>query len=349
MNWLALGGIAAVAAASAVVLRRWPVPGLSLLLAGSIAMRGYGQQFRLAAILLPIVLTGLAVCYIAATRARWRSVTAAAVTIAVQVYVIEGGTFGFFQLTARPASPLAVSQTVTAVLAVFACWLAGHSIRQSHIHAETSRAQAELQAATAERLRIARELHDLIAHSIGVIAIQAGVGSRVIDTQPAEARNALTAIEATSRETLTGLRWMLGVLRSTSELGHDPVPGLAGLDQLAATSRNAGVRVELHWRGQRQPIPPDVDLSAYRIIQEAVTNVIRHAGADHCEVLIDQDNRELSIEITDNGRGGVIAGPGYGIVGMRERAGLHGGKLAAGPRPGGGFRVAARLPVPAAL
>jgi signal transduction histidine kinase len=189
----------------------------------------------------------------------------------------------------------------------------------------------------------------MIAHSIGVIAIQAGVGSRVIDTQPAEARNALTAIEATSRETLAGLRRMLGVLRSSSEPGRDPVPGLAGLDQLAATSRNAGVRVDLQWRGQRQSIPPDVDLSAYRIIQEAVTNVIRHAGADHCKVLIDQDDRELSIEITDNGRGGVIACPGYGIVGMRERAGLLGGQLAAGPRPGGGFRVAARLPVPTAL
>jgi signal transduction histidine kinase len=347
MNWLALAVIAAVMAASAVVLRRWPLPGLGLLLGASIAMRGYGLQLRLAAILLPIVLTGLAVCYIAATRTFWRSVSAAAVTIAVQVYVIEGGTFGFFQITARPASPLAVSQTVTAVLAVFVGWLAGHSIRQSHVHAETSRAQTKLQAATAERLRIARELHDMIAHSIGVIAIQAGVGSRVIDTQPAEARNALTAIEATSRETLAGLRRTLGILRSTSEPGL--VPGLAGLDQLAATSRNAGVRVDLQWRGQRQPIPPDVDLSAYRIIQEAVTNVIRHAGADHCKVLIDQDDRELSIEITDNGRGGVIAGPGYGIVGMRERAGLLGGQLAAGPRPSGGFRVAARLPVPTAL
>src|SRR5207247_10820514 len=154
----------------------------------------------------------------------------------------------------------------------------------SHGPAATSRPQAKLQAATAERLRIARELHDMIAHGIGVIAIQAGVGSRVIDTQPAEVRNALTAIEATSRETLAGLRRMLGVLRRAEPgspgspgrpgPGHgppEPAPGLADLGRLAATTAEAGVRVELRWLGERRPLPADIDLSAFRIIQEAVT------------------------------------------------------------------------------
>jgi signal transduction histidine kinase len=228
-------------------------------------------------------------------------------------------------------------------------------MRQSHVHAETLRAQATVQAVTAERLRIARELHDMVAHSIGIIAIQAGVGSRVIDTQPAEARNALSAIEATSRETLSGLRRMLGALRraepgSESEAAPlDPSPGLADLDRLAATTADAGVRVEVQWRGQRRPLPADIDLSAFRIIQEAVTNVVRHAGTGHCRVSIDHQDEELSIEVVDDGRGCTIAGTGYGVIGMRERVGLLHGDLSVGPRPEGGFRVAARLPVPAGV
>jgi signal transduction histidine kinase len=209
-----------------------------------------------------------------------------------------------------------------------------------------------------ERLRIARELHDMVAHSIGIIAIQAGVGRRVIETQPAEARNALTAIEATSRETLAGLRQMLGVLRRAEPgPGRGPLesaPGLADLGRLAATTRDAGVRVELRWLGPRRPLPADIDLSAFRIIQEAVTNVVRHAGTGHCRVTVDCREEELGIEVTDEGHGGAppAEGPGerggFGIDGMRERARLLGGELTAGPRAEGGFRVAARLPVPAA-
>ncbi len=109
----------------------------------------------------------------------------------------------------------------------------------------------------------------------------------------------------------------------------------------------AGVRVDVDWRGSREPLPADIDLSAFRIIQEAVTNVVRHAGTGQCRVLIGQQDGQLSIEVTDSGRGGAVAGTGYGIAGMRERAALLGGDFSAGPRPGGGFRVAARLPVPA--
>ena len=243
--------------------------------------------------------------------------------------------------------------TIAVPLFTIIAWLIGHSIRQAQARAELVRAQAAAQAAMAERLRIARELHDMVAHSIGIIAIQAGSGRRVFDARPDEARDALAAIEATSRETLSGLRRMVtGLRRAEPEPGPGqaplgPAPGLADIDRLAATTRDAGVQVEVDWRGSREPLPADIDLSAFRIIQEAVTNVVRHAGTGQCQVLIDQQDGQLSIEVTDSGRGGSTAGTGYGITGMRERAALLGGDFSAGPRPGGGFRVAARLPVPA--
>jgi signal transduction histidine kinase len=208
----------------------------------------------------------------------------------------------------------------------------------------------------AERLRIARELHDIVAHSIGVIAIQAGSGRSVCDASPAEGRDALAAIEATSRETLSGLRRMMTGLRHAEpgfpgpgpgQAPLGPAPGLADVERLAAMTLDAGVQVEVEWLGRREPLPADIDLSAFRIIQEAVTNVVRHAGTDRCLVWIDQQDGYLSIEVTDSGRGGSTTGTGYGITGMRERAALLSGDFSAGPRPGGGFRVAARLPVPA--
>jgi len=144
---------------------------------------------------------------------------------------------------------------------------------------------------------------------------------------------------------------MLGTLRrSDPEPGGaplDPAPGLADLDALVARTRDAGVHVEVRRGGDPGPLPPDIDLSAFRLIQEAVTNVIRHAGSQRCRVVLDRTAEELTIEITDDGRGGTVAGPGHGITGMRERVALLDGEFAAGPRPGGGFRVAARLPLPA--
>jgi signal transduction histidine kinase len=239
-----------------------------------------------------------------------------------------------------------------AALAAIIAWLIGNSIRQAHAQTELVRAQATAQAAMAERLRIARELHDIVAHSIGIIAIQAGAGRRVFDASPAEARDALAAIEDTSRQTLSGLRRMMTGLRHTDpgpgpgQVLLGPAPGLADIDRLAATALDAGVKVEVDCHGSRKPLPADIDLSAFRIIQEAVTNVVRHAGTDECRVSIGQGDGQLSIEVTDSGRGGTAAGTGYGITGMRERAALLGGDFSAGPRPGGGFRVAARLPVP---
>jgi signal transduction histidine kinase len=353
MNWWALLPLTGVVALSVVLLRRWPFLGLGLLLITSVALRELQVRLLVAAMLLPILLAGLGVCYIAATRPWMRSITAAVLTIGVQVYVIEGGSILIARLDARPASPLAISQMVSVALTMVVAWLAGYLIRQGHAHAEALRAQAQAQAASAERLRIARELHDIVAHSIGVIAIQAGMGSRVIDTRPAEARDALNAIETSSRETLSGLRRMLGALRRAEPGGRpgpaplDPAPGLADLDRLASTTTDAGIRVDVQWRGQRLPVPADIDLSAYRIVQEAVANVVRHSGASHCRVLVDHRDEELVIEVTDDGRGEAVTDGGYGIAGMRERAGMLGGHFTAGPRPGGGFRVAARLPLPA--
>jgi signal transduction histidine kinase len=242
--------------------------------------------------------------------------------------------------------------TIAVPLLTVIAWLIGNSIRQAHARAELVRAQAAAQAGMAERLRIARELHDMVAHSIGIIAIQAGSGRRVFDARPDEARDALATIEATSRETLSGLRRMVTGLRRADpgpgpgQVPLGPAPGLAGIERLAAMTLDAGVRVDVDWRGSREQLPADIDASAFRIIQEAVTNVVRHAGTSQCQVSISQQDGELSIEVTDSGRGGGLAGTGYGITGMRERAALLGGHFSAGPRPSGGFRVAARLPLP---
>ncbi|GGZ61953.1 hypothetical protein GCM10010371_21680 [Streptomyces subrutilus] len=228
--------------------------------------------------------------------------------------------------------------------------------RERREHAVALRSQEVAEAVTAERLRIARELHDVVAHSIGIIAIQAGVGSRVIQTRPAEAREALRAIETTSRETLSGLRRTLVSLRR-AERGATasepsplaPSPGLADVERLAAATADAGVRVDVRRGGEQRPVPTDIDLSAYRIVQESLTNVVRHAATERCRVAIDYRDGELLVEVVDDGRGttGDGSAHGFGIIGMRERVGLVGGRLTAGPRPEGGFRVAARLPLPA--
>jgi signal transduction histidine kinase len=234
---------------------------------------------------------------------------------------------------------------VPIISATVIAWMAGNSIRQRREYAEALRAQAATQAVQAERLRIARELHDMVAHSIGVIAIQAGAASMVLETQPAGARKALSAIELASRETLAGLRRMLGALRQAEDL---PAQGLENIGWLAATTTDAGVRVEVLWRGRRRPLPPEIDLSAFRIIQESVTNVVRHANARRCQVSVDYREEELAIEVVDDGKGfaggDTTWGTGHGISGMRERVGLLNGQFSAGPRAEGGFRVEARLP-----
>jgi signal transduction histidine kinase len=248
-------------------------------------------------------------------------------------------------------------------LLIAAVWLLGHFVGVRRLYvlqleertAELEQAREELarRAVVEERLRLARELHDVVAHAMSVIAVQSGVGAHVADTQPEEAARALAAIEATSRAALEELRRLLGVLRQADEPQGDlaPVPGLADLEGLLAELAKAGLAVKLRVNGTRPPVPAGVDLSAYRIVQEALTNVVKHAGPAHAQVTIGYRDQDVTVEVTDDGQGAVTAagdgqaGTGHGLIGMRERVAAFSGDLEVGPRPGGGFRVAARLPL----
>ncbi|GAA2304065.1 hypothetical protein GCM10010431_24430 [Streptomyces kunmingensis] len=241
---------------------------------------------------------------------------------------------------------------VVALLVLLVACMVGLLAGERRRHAAALHDQAVAEAVTAERLRIARELHDLVSHSMGVIAIQSGVASRVIETRPKEARDALRAIETTSRETLQGLRRTLVALRraepdETAPLA--PATGLADLDRLTvSTARDTGVHVEVVHQGTPRPLPADIDLAAYRIVQESLTNVVRHAGTDTCRVLLSYADDALDLEIADAGTAASATVPGMGITGMGERVSLLHGEFSAGPRPEGGFRVAARIPLPEA-
>jgi len=222
--------------------------------------------------------------------------------------------------------------------------------------AERDRAEEARRAVTEERLRIARELHDVVAHSMSVIAVQSGVGGHVMDTQPEEARKALAAIEATSRSALTEMRRLLGVLRAEGEPqgALAPAPGLADLSSLLSQVSDAGLKVWVQVTGDRVPLPPGVDMSAYRIIQEALTNVLKHSSSPKATVAIAYAGDAVTVEVADEGpprpvKGGLNggAGAGQGIIGMRERVTVFGGELTAGPQPGGGFLARARFPVEA--
>ena len=227
-------------------------------------------------------------------------------------------------------------------------------VRETEERANVER-QSAARALAEERLRIAQELHDVVAHSMSVIAVQAGVGAHVLDDRPEQARAALEAISATSRGTLTELRRLLGVLRDDQgERSHAPAPGLADLPQLIEDVRAAGVPVSLTVTGDPACEAPNsgVELSAFRVVQEALTNVIKHAGTpSHVDVTVRHDAGELAVEVVDDGRGAASAPPsngaaggGHGQVGMRERVELWGGDLTVGPVQGGGYRVRARLP-----
>ena len=211
---------------------------------------------------------------------------------------------------------------------------------------ERERDEEAKRAVADERLRIAQELHDVVAHSMGVIAVQAGVGAHVIDDDPAEAKRSLTAISDTSRSTLTEIRRLLGVLRGDGAAAYQPAPGLGDLDRLVADLDVVGVPVTVAIEGTPTDVPAGVDLTAYRIVQEALTNVLKHAGPAQACVTVAYRPGAVVLRITDDGRGvnGSPSGVGHGLLGMRERVGVYGGTLATGPQAGGGFRVEAELP-----
>jgi signal transduction histidine kinase len=235
-------------------------------------------------------------------------------------------------------------------------WLAGRLVRAREHDARTLRelAQAlererveEARLAVAEeRTRIARELHDVVAHAMSTIVLEAGAERVNLDEDQTSARQALASIERTGRQALAEMRRLVGVLRKAEDEPElFPQPSLTQLDVLIEQVGRAGLGVELHVVGEPVQLAPGLDISAYRIVQEALTNVLKHGGDARATVVVAYGDRTLEIEIADDGRGGTPDGSGHGIVGLRERVALFGGSLKAGGREGGGFEVRARLPL----
>jgi signal transduction histidine kinase len=198
-----------------------------------------------------------------------------------------------------------------------------------------------------ERTQIARELHDVVAHSISVMVLQARGGRRVLDTEPADAHDAFAAIESTGQQALDEMRRLLGMLRTRDEaLPFAPQPSLKHLGSLVEQVQAAGLPVHVIVEGEPRDLPPGVDLSAFRIVQEALTNTLTHAGPARARVVLRYLADDLELEVSDDGTGtGVGSSSGYGLVGMRERVGVYGGELEAGRQDGGGYAIRVRLPL----
>ncbi|WP_167355559.1 sensor histidine kinase [Streptomyces atriruber] len=221
--------------------------------------------------------------------------------------------------------------------------------REQWAKERAERAQAAKRRADEERLRMARELHDVLAHSISVINVQAGVGLALLDSDPEQARTALTTIKAASKEALGEVRQVLGTLRAPGDAPRAPAPGLDRLPELVEQAGSAGLTVEVTTEGALAQLPPGTDLAAFRIVQEALTNVVRHSGSRRARVLVRHEAASLTLRIDDDGpsTGAEAGGSGNGLAGMRERAAALDGTIEAGPRPDGGFRVTAVLPLAA--
>ena len=362
-SWIPL--VLAVVVALPVALRRRDPPGaLILALAGCSVIVAVGGEINRGAFLpLAFVLfTVAATCK--------RSVAITGLIASLALLVVQALILSFTARGSGPATGVA--------LVLIIVWMVGISAQQRRSYTARVREQVATTAVTEERLRIARELHDVVAHSMTVVAVQAGFGEYVFDHEPAQAREALGAIQHVTREALADMQRLLGVLRQEGtgqpaagqvpdgqpaggpeparQLQLAPAPGLADLERLVSTTAGAGVRVNVTRLGEHRHIPAGIDQSAFRIVQEALTNVVKHSGASSCLVSVDYERTGLSVEITDPGAappgpGGVRApgetnGTGHGILGMRERVSLHGGEFSAGPLPGRGFRVAARFPLP---
>jgi signal transduction histidine kinase len=245
----------------------------------------------------------------------------------------------------NPATVAAHTSSLLLVLAVAELAMAG---RQRRLAADRTRAEEDRRRAGEERMRIARELHDVLAHNISLINVQAGVALHLMDEQPGQSRSALVAIKQASNDALGELRSVLDVLRQGDEAPpRSPASGLAHLDSLVSGAGATGLEVRTRVEGTPRPLSAGTDLAAYRIIQEALTNVTRHAGPATASVLVRYTKDGLTVQVDDDGRGPSSPNGtgGNGILGMRERVAALGGDLDAGPRPGGGFRVLAHLPL----
>ena len=319
-----------------VVRRRYPRSVLGVITGAWIAQVA-------AASALPPVPTMVAVYTVGANLARVDGLRAATVaTSASSIATLGVGAYG---------------RTVTDLVLLVAAWVLGDNLgtRREYTRALEERAERlergrEVEAARAraeEQARIARELHDVIAHNVSVMVVQAAAANDVFDSRPERAREALRAIETSGRSALSELRRLLGVVRADGA-EYAPQPGLDRLDDLVAQVRAAGLAVAVSVEGARRTLPAGVDLSAYRVVQEALTNTLKHAHATRADVSLRFREDELDVEVRDDGEGrgnGNGDGGGRGLIGMRERVTAYGGKLAAGPAPSGGFSVAARFPL----
>jgi signal transduction histidine kinase len=338
VSWLA----AVVIAGPIAVRRRWPLPVLLVVMAAVVLALVFGV-IPVVAIGAPLIALALVLYVVGFTQARRTS----AITL-VSSLVTFASAVGVSVLLHLPSEPF--SDIIAGIglgwLFMAIGWALGFTARVRREYAERAAAQAVTQAVADERLRIARELHDIVAHSMSLIAVKAGIGNHVAQDRPAEAREALRAIESASRGSLAEMRHLLGVLRSEvdgMELG--PPPGLAALPDLAARAAAAGVTVELDVP-ESPELPEGVGLAVYRIVQEAVTNVVRHAAPARCAVTVSIADSSVGVEVRNDGPVVRLAGPaGHGLIGMRERVAMYGGTFSAGPRPTGGFLVSATIPL----
>ncbi len=353
-------------AATAIALRRLS-PELALALMTAAVAVGLGSSLASS---FPGLLIALPMYQMAATRPRRRSMPTAGAEICALVLVAAAASrVASSALGAVAGGPHDASAALGAAVVAIAAFFVGDSVRVRRVYVAGLAEQAAQRQREAveraqrsvaeERLQIARELHDVVAHSLSVIAIQSGVGRHVIDANPAEAKRALVAVEQTSRGALDELRRMLGVLRGAEHGPADraPAPGVETLPLLVEQVRAAGIPVELDLvsdLARSHSLSPGAALSVYRIVQEALTNVVKHAGPASAHVELRDEGGDLVIEVLDDGRGAGVAAPypgsapdpapHHGLVGMRERVALFGGSFTAGPRSEGGFGVLARFP-----
>ncbi|MER5427825.1 sensor histidine kinase [Streptomyces sp. NPDC002588] len=295
----------------------------------------------------PVFFTVAVACFAAVIaghrRAAW---TALALLCAVHLLVAH---WLYRWLPPSGDAPASFGQEIVVtgwVVAIVAVAELARARREQWARERAERAQAARRRADEERLRIARELHDVLAHSLSVINVQAGVGLALLDGDPEQARTALTTIKSASKEALGEVRQVLDSLRTPGDAPRAPAPGLDRLPELVEQAARAGLTVDVAGQPPRR-LPPGTDLAAFRIVQEALTNVVRHSGSRHARVRLGQDGGTLRLRVDDDGpaTGAEAGGSGNGLAGMRERAAALGGTIEAGPRLDGGFRVLAVLPL----
>jgi signal transduction histidine kinase len=329
------------------VRRRWPMAVYSVVGIGTIAYAwlGYPQSVGGFGVLIAI--------YTVAAHVPLREAIVAA---GIYVVGMALSLIGFSRDTGSSFDALFPDFLVN-LLALILAWTVGVTVRTRRAYVAALEARAELLererednarlAVALERGRIAREMHDVVAHNVSVVVVQAAAAERLVETDPERARQAMRDVAATGRLALTEMRRLLGVLRdgdASDDLG--PQPGVAELRALAGTVEDAGMQVELSVQGEERPLPASAALSVYRIVQEALTNSLRHAGPARARVILRYLPDALEVQVSDNGVGVVPPAEhgGHGLIGMRERVALFGGELTAGPRPEGGYAVVARIP-----